>query len=159
MSDLAPAFTASVFCRVSLPFPNSRKHRSEHTERSSVASSSLFTQPRLGEGTDTMKIMNKLVTVLIIGTLAACSKPFQPPPVEFKMWKKSGISELQVKAQMLKCGYPTIDGFHGRYVSKEEAAKPEQCMFAEGFKRKNGWKGVCSLPSFAEVSACIKVPD
>ena len=103
--------------------------------------------------------MNKSVAVVIVGALVACSKPFQPTPVEFTMWIKTGFSELQVKENMLKCGFPTIAGFHGIYASKEEVAKAEQCMFSDGFKRKDGWKGVCSLPKFDEVSACVTVHD
>lgn len=99
-----------------------------------------------------------LIALLMIGPLSGCAKPFQPPPAEFSLWKKTGVSEEQVKHKMLSCGFPDIDGFVGNYTH-EAAAAAEQCMIRDGFRRRGSWKGVCSLASSASLKACQGAPQ
>ena len=91
--------------------------------------------------------------------LSACFgfKPFQPGPPEYKRFIKEGVNEQGVKEAMRKCGYPNVVGrVSGDKIN--DRAKMQICMFENGFKLKDGSKGICSWVSDkANVPACQEV--
>ena len=101
---------------------------------------------------------SRVIFVFLIFSVGGCvNKLMQPPPPEFKVWYAAGVDEDGVKKAMLSCGYPNIGGFSGVESTVEEHASAEQCMFRNGFKYKDNWKGVCSLRDYADtLLACKK---
>lgn len=95
---------------------------------------------------------NKNCLAAILGfavlNIGCVSKPFQPPPPDFKVLIKVGSSEDDVKRAMLACGYPNVGGFAGIRATVQEKARAEQCMFRQGFRYKDGWGGTCSLKDY-----------
>ena len=62
--------------------------------------------------------------------------------------------EQGVKQAMLDCGYKNLYGYGGPVTTIEEDARMENCMFANGFRYKSGYKGVCSLKVGPSIVAC-----
>jgi hypothetical protein len=104
-------------------------------------------------------MMNKTLVFMfsIFALLNGCAKPFQPPPIAYTTWVMNGVSKDEVIRHMINCGYPNAAGFEGvRNVSAETAATAEQCMFRAGFKKKNGYGGICSQKYSVSILACDK---
>ena len=97
---------------------------------------------------------NSKTAFLIFALLSGCAKPFQPAPVEYTTWGMNNASKDQIIKQMLKCGFPNADGFSGRSRTMEEVASVEQCMFKAGFKRNDGYRGICLGRNSDHILAC-----
>lgn len=100
----------------------------------------------------------KITASILLGLfLTAClgQKPFQPHPPNFKQWVKDGVSEEGVKEAMRKCGYEDIYGYGGdRDSTMNESALRQVCMFKNGFLRKDGDRGLCTLKDYQDIAAC-----
>ncbi|SFH62983.1 hypothetical protein SAMN04515618_101246 [Collimonas sp. OK307] len=99
-------------------------------------------------------VRKSMCVMLLALSLNACAyRPFQPNPPMYELYVKDNATESDVKAAMLKCGYPSIAG-GSRGNSSEVVAKRENCMFENGFKYRDGYKGICSLQSAQNTPAC-----
>lgn len=82
-----------------------------------------------------------VVIALLILVVNGCAKPFQPVPPTFKMWQKTGVSEVDIKKALLECGYPTPFGVRGgkaeRSVTENEYSFSQLCMEESGFKYRD----------------------
>lgn len=100
----------------------------------------------------------KIIASLLLIHLTACAsetsmRGFKPPPSIYESFVKNGISPEGVKQAMLECGYP--NPFHiDRHVTINDSTKWENCMFANGFRYKSGYKGTCSLRNSKDIAAC-----
>lgn len=103
-------------------------------------------------------MLKRLVLICAVSfILTACfgGKPFQPPPEEYTQWIKGGVSEEGVKQAMRQCGFTDLYGYGGdRNATFDDIARRENCMFQNGFKRKSGYKGICSLRRAKDIQAC-----
>ena len=96
----------------------------------------------------------KLVYLALMSlSLTACAKPFQPPPPMYKDFLGAGVSEAEVKTQMLRCGYKNVS-LEISGTTPDEVARREACMFKAGFKYTDGYKGICSLPQSLKTGVC-----
>lgn len=91
---------------------------------------------------------------LVVFFLSGCFgiRPFQPPPPQFKMWSKPGVSEEEVKRTMLSCGYPHIAGTN-RDTSPNAGAAMFVCMRKNGFKDTQGFELCQYSPN---LPACVE---
>lgn len=89
--------------------------------------------------------------------LAGCAskKPFQPPPPEYSEWIKNDVLEEGVKQAMKDCGYKDLYGY-GDQTSANDVARRQNCMFKNGFSRRSGYKGLCSLKEQNYLPACME---
>lgn len=82
-----------------------------------------------------MKTLPSVFGVIFLLTQGACaSKPFQPPPYEFEIWKKSGSSNDEIKRALLECGY--IDPYTSGRMPANEFIIAAKCMEKDGFISK-----------------------
>lgn len=98
-------------------------------------------------------------SILISVASGGCAgrEPFQPPPPEYKMWRKAGASDVDVKISLLECGYP--DPFSsGKYSwGENEAVLADICMQADGFNFQSDreWRSVaCPASLESRIPAC-----
>jgi hypothetical protein len=96
-----------------------------------------------------MKIFALVLVVLLSGCINA--RPFQPNPPMYQLYVKDGATESDVKASMLKCGYPNVVGNSGDETLNEKAER-QNCIARNGFKRSDGLPGICPLR--ADLPAC-----
>ena len=104
-----------------------------------------------------MKRIRVITFTLLTLSLMACLgvKPFQPHPPTFTRWVKDGVSAEGVKEAMRKCGYVDLYGYGGdRDSTMNERALRQNCMFKNGFKPKDGDRGLCALKSYQDIAAC-----
>jgi hypothetical protein len=107
-------------------------------------------------------VIKIIASILLTLSLTACfgQKPFQPHPPTFTRWSKGGVSGEGVKAAMKQCGYIDIYGYGGdRDSTMNERALRQNCMFNNGFRRKDGDQGLCSLKSYKDIPACQSNPQ
>ncbi|RZT05614.1 hypothetical protein SAMN05216319_5090 [Duganella sp. CF402] len=76
--------------------------------------------------------------------LSACSfRGFKPPPPAFESYVRAGASGDDVKRSMLACGYRNVF-ITDRDETLNDLASHENCMFSQGYRHPDGWKGLCS---------------
>ncbi|MFJ2987759.1 hypothetical protein ACIPF8_07820 [Collimonas sp. NPDC087041] len=100
-------------------------------------------------------LRKRICFLLLALPLSACAyKPFQPNPPMFQTYFKAGVDEEGVKVAMRQCGYSSVVGrVAGDTVN--DIAKRQNCMFANGFKFRDGSKGICSWANDKEsIPAC-----
>jgi hypothetical protein len=103
--------------------------------------------------------MQTTKSMFIFGLLVCLSscgfkKPFQPHPPIYQQWFKLNLTEEDIKQTMRDCGYKNLYGYGGPVTTNEEDARLENCMFANGLRYKDGYKGICSLKKGASIAAC-----
>jgi hypothetical protein len=73
---------------------------------------------------------------LFFVVLAGCSSldrnSYQPPKYIFEAWEKQSASVIEVKDAMRSCGYRDLALAND--LSKEAAARSEECMSQKGFR-------------------------
>lgn len=96
--------------------------------------------------------------VIVVFTLAACNlgRGFKPPSNENENWtSRNTTSQLVINKAMLDCGFTVLEYGYGVDNGDNADATRQECMFANGFFRKSGSGGICSLPRFREtLPAC-----
>ena len=106
-------------------------------------------------------LINIILSILFILFINSCAsetnmRGFKPPPSIYESFVKNGVSADDVKQAMLECGYS--NPFHiDRHVTINDSTKWENCMFANGFRYKRGYKGTCSLRNSKDIPACQEV--
>lgn len=97
-----------------------------------------------------------LVALLCCVGLQACTtRPLQPSPPLYTLWKKPGVSEQGVRGAMLDCGF--TDSAHVTRVemSTNDMARAELCMIDRGFAYQDRAILCAHAP---ELPACANVP-
>jgi len=99
-----------------------------------------------------------------IALAAGCvGKPFQPIPPQFKLWKKEGVFEVEVKAAVIECGY--FEARPGYLVQKakstDELVRADRCMEQKGFRSLLRDGKICDEKYFSSFPACTEetIPD
>ncbi len=94
-----------------------------------------------------------MLTLSLTGCLG--SKPFQPHPPIYAQWTKDGLTAEGVKQALRQCGYIDILGYGGdKDSSINDHAQRENCMFKNGFKYKDGYRGLCASIERKNLPAC-----
>jgi|GEM_PF-2248829 len=81
----------------------------------------------------------------------ACSNREEPgcAPINslYTQYTKEGATESDVKAAMLRCGYPNVFDTNDKYPDSE-IANGEKCMYQHGFDYRSGYgyKRLCAKP-------------
>lgn len=80
-----------------------------------------------------------LVAILLLG---GCSTErwFQPSPPEYKVWRKEGMTELDVRKKFLECGATFPDG-DSHVQTINESAMITMCVESAGFDRVDYYTG------------------
>ena len=102
--------------------------------------------------------MFRFIVILVsVSIVIGCypEQAFRPGPSGFRNWEKSGASDSDVKAQMLSCGYSN-PYLPDKKESLNEGAKNQLCMFDNGYRFKDGFKGTCSLQGGKALPACVE---
>lgn len=100
-----------------------------------------------------------LLMLVTTGCTAYLTRGFRAPADEDDVWKKRGISKVEVVTAMQGCGYTDTQQGYGEDHSINGYATRQECMFLKGFKRNDGRGGVCSNPEYrATLPACKNAP-
>jgi hypothetical protein len=90
-----------------------------------------------------------------LGLGACVTRPFQPAPALYTLWKKPGIDEQGVRHAMLSCGFPDAAHVSTSELTTNEWARAELCMVDDGFQYQDG-QILCTyspqLPACANVA-------
>ncbi|EJF77846.1 hypothetical protein MCO_00751 [Bartonella sp. DB5-6] len=86
-----------------------------------------------------MNTLFKLLSWLILLSLAGCEGFFAPPPGEVYGWLKPGADFTEVGKALLECGMPTPydEDSENREVSINAKATIYACMIQAGFRYKD----------------------
>lgn len=98
---------------------------------------------------------NILIYSFVSIFMAGCFgiKIMQPPPSNFEFFKTNDKTYEDIKKTMIVCGYPNVNRGN-RDDTNNDIAKREICMFRNGFKFNDGYKGMCSLQQQSNLPAC-----
>jgi hypothetical protein len=100
--------------------------------------------------------MSKIIILMVfmIFVLNAClGKPFQPTPITFTLWQKKGVSEDNIKKNMLECGIPNPYTSYG--MTENAYAEAQLCMLDKGFVNTSRDGILCAQKEYQNrLSAC-----
>jgi hypothetical protein len=106
-----------------------------------------------------IRIVAGLITTAVTSAiLAGCSnfRPFQPPPLEFEMWRKQGATIESVKRALLECGYPSPFNAGKYSFPTNDYVLSNLCMekLGFGYHSSMSWRTICRSDERDDLPAC-----
>jgi len=81
-----------------------------------------------------MNFKQSAILICCVLPLFACVGGLdKPPPDEYELWMKQGISVLEIKQALLECGNPSPYSISMSSATPDEFAKRDRCMELAGF--------------------------
>lgn len=94
---------------------------------------------------------NQLLGLSLLAVVGGCT-PFQPPPGDYTLWYKKGVTQSGVDNAMRACGYTNLDGA-GDTSPIDVVLTRFYCMKDAGFKRRDNLD-LCKLGRIGESPVC-----
>jgi len=103
--------------------------------------------------------MNKYLSLIISVVLVGCAlrNMDKPAPGSYELWKKDGVSKINIQIDMLECGYPNPIGYFEPSIPDgglNAFAMAGRCLKSMGYEYV-GTAGIsCDSRNFAGLQAC-----
>jgi hypothetical protein len=102
--------------------------------------------------------LKRCAMFFIICSATGCFyKPFRPPPYDYEVWRKDGVTTEDVKKMILECGYPDLFASLKYAFGPDDSVAAARCMEYQGFEQIDNyyrWQSRCRFDPLRSLDVC-----